>query len=135
MKKKLSKDDLRILHRIQAKKNFGHPIYRIDILEYARIKYANKVGGLCIAIETAVKILCGITVYALDIIPKYTKFNVVKLKYCDEGYLKYQNMSRYWWPPYVWAENGRLGFLKWLIEQYRNDKTIMPRKKCYENSN
>lgn len=123
MKKKLNKDDLRILRRIQAKKNFGHPIYRIDILEYARIKYANKVGGLCIAIETAARILCGITVNPTIVAPQFNRHYAEKYGFKEE----YRKCYAYWWPRNVWAENGRLGFLKWLIEQYRDDKTIMPK--------
>lgn len=123
MKKKLSKDDLRILHRIQAKKNFGHPIYRVDVLEYAKIVYANKVGGLCVAIEIAARILCGIIVHPNIVAPKFERHYAEKYGFTED----YRKDYAYWWPMRVWAENGRLGFLKWLIEQYRDDKTIMPK--------
>ena len=123
MKNKLSKKDLRILRRIQAKKNFGHPIYRVDVLEYARIVYANKVGGLCTAIATSARILCGIIVHPNIVAPKFDRHYAEKYGFTED----YRKLYAYWWPIRVWAKHGRLGFLNWLIEEYKNDKTIMPK--------
>lgn len=87
-------------------------VYRKDILEYALKHNHNK--GVCHAL------LSSLERYGLrPNIQRYLSLvnfsNAMKFKaeYRGDGY---------WWPHGEW-NTGRLDFLKWLLEKYKNDKT------------
>lgn len=49
--------------------------------------------------------------------PLYTFYNAIAFGAQLDEYL-------YWWTPFKWdEEGGRMRFLNWLIEQYRDDET------------
>lgn len=95
-------------------------VYRKDILEYALKHHmytylSENHGGLCISISEA------LTHYGIDasitvdtVIPLFTRNNAINLFNAKPNF--------YWWPRGEW-NTGRLDFLKWLIEQYKDDKT------------
>lgn len=95
-------------------------VYRKDILEYTLKHYnypsCENHAGLCISIHKA---LCyyGIDISSMAIkiiIPLFTINNAISLFNAKPNY--------YWWPKGEW-NTGRLDFLKWLLEQYKDDKT------------
>lgn len=95
-------------------------VYRKDILEYA-LKHHNypsceNDSGLCISIHKALRYYgIDISPMAIEIIiPLFTVNNAISLFNAKPNY--------YWWPRGKW-DTGRLDFLKWLLEQYKNDKT------------
>lgn len=100
-------------------------VYRKDILEYAlkhhRYNNGENHGGLCVSINKALEHYGIYTKPMLNenIIPLFTNNNASSLfnatSYCDSYQI-------YWWPKGRW-NTGRLDFLKWLIEQYKDDKT------------
>ena len=99
-------------------------VYKKDVLEYA-LKYHtyNSVNytGLCITIHNA---LCyyGINIGLMPIriiIPLFNNNNASTLFNADSSK---NSLEVYWWPKREW-NTGRLDFLKWLLEQYKNDKT------------
>lgn len=101
-------------------------VYRKDILEYAlkHHKYPNSdnYGGLCKALINALNHY-GISTRGVNIdyyLPLFrnhiagTQFNA-KINYLGDT-------GEFWWPKGNW-NMGRLDFLKWLLEQYKDDKT------------
>ena len=107
------------------------PVRRIDVLERVKSEVlacydAPNITGLC-------PLLCSeLYSYGLydgnvflqarmdalkKFFPLYTHDNAVEF-----GARREENM--YWWPPFVWDEaSGRMRFLNWLIEQYKDDET------------
>ena len=111
------------------------PIYRKDVLIWAKYYYANEdYDGLCCAIEDSVRDLMYVYNVPQHFIPLLNP-DIVKSfhkRYCvDTSNINYRFKS-YWWEPYTWKLNGgRLGFLNWMIEQYKDDKTNL---KTYEST-
>lgn len=112
---------------IKIKSLIGLPIYPIDILLWIKFYYANEdCGGLCEAIEDSI----------IDLIHMYNRpqhfIPLLNPKVAEE-FQKNHNVDTgdscykfdsYWWEPCVWELNGgRLGFLNWMIEKYKDDKT------------
>ena len=89
-------------------------ITRVDVLEMAK---SFRMSGLCFAI------LCALNYYGIHktdsycdltkIFPKFTRENAIPFGATEEGI--------YWWRTFRW-ECGRIDFLNWLIEQYKDDK-------------
>lgn len=100
-------------------------VYKKDILEYALkhhryLRIKENYGGLCITIRYALEHY-GICVPCMikTMFPLFTNDNASSLfnaTYCENLY------SCYWWSEGIW-DTGRLDFLKWLLEQYKDDKT------------
>ena len=101
-------------------------VYRKDILEYALKHHRHTLprenhGGLCISIYEAL-LHYGIDTYPKPIkivFPLFTRNNASNL---FNACLYENSLVDYWWPRGEW-NTGRLDFLKWLIEQYKDDKT------------
>ena len=97
-------------------------ITRLDILQNAK-KYHSNYRGLCQAIASSAYVLLydeenkGEAYYYYPnegpqkIIPLLTKNNAKPFGAVGLAY---------WWREYVW-DTGRLDFLNWLIEQYKDD--------------
>lgn len=99
-------------------------VYRKDVLEYVlkhhKYIYGKNHGGLCISIYNALQHY-GINGYLRKLktfIPLFINKNAVLFR---ATYHNDINMV-YWWEEGVW-DTGRLDFLKWLIKQYKDDKT------------
>ena len=107
-----------ILLKFWIKKTFNLPIYRKDVLQYVKIthkKYIYSVG-LCKTIADALfwfNIYVDLYNNIKDYFPKFgdniNKFNG-------------DNNFAYWWTPVTW-NTGRLDYLNWLINEYKDDKT------------
>lgn len=98
-------------------------VYKKDILEYALKHHTHNsinYGGLCITIDRALRHyglnLCFTP--TIIIFPLFNHNNARKFNSnTDEN-----SILAYWWPKGIW-DTGRLDFLKWLLEQYKDDKT------------
>ena len=93
------------------KKFFSKPtVTRVDVLKKAK---EHQEFGLCYAIQEA------LDDYDIIIRPEYI-FSL----FTRENALKFgaDKDCPYWWDPGVW-NTGRMDFLNWLIEQYKNNKT------------
>lgn len=107
------------------------PITRLDILKKVK-RNKHRFNGLCLAIMgTAASFIKGYdyedlgnlhpgfglyhgtNVISNILIPELTFHNAKK--FGADGY-----EYGYWWKPWVW-DNGRLDFLNWLIEHYKDD--------------
>lgn len=101
------------------------PIYRKDILIWTKYYYTTY-EGLCCAIESSIRDLIHVYNRPQHLIPLFSPY-VVRIFHEKHGvdirptqYI----YGLYWWEPHTWELNGgRLGFLNWLIEQYKDDKT------------
>lgn len=105
-------------------------VYRKDILEYAlkhhKYIYGKNHGGLCISIIYALQHY-GINAYPMKLktfIPLFTNNNAILFKATNHN----DASMVYWWQEGVW-DTGRLDFLKWLLEQYKDDKTNLKKLK------
>ena len=105
-------------------------VYKKDILEYALkhhryFSIKENYGGLCITIRYALEHY-GITVPCMikTIFPLFTNNNANSLFNARpfNGGPYETPYSKYWWSEGEW-NTGRLDFLKWLLEQYKDDKT------------
>ena len=86
-------------------------VYRKDILKYA-LKHNHKLG-VCLALWR------GLLHYGLDIsISKYVPLANLDNAKNFEAKIR---LDRYWWPLGDWT--NRIKYLKWLLEQYKDDKT------------
>lgn len=111
------------------------PVRRIDVLESAKSEVKSFddytcFGGLCSLLAEALRYygilldgmsFCGRMDELKKFFPLYTHDNAVKF-----GARSGEQMSEYtfWWPSFVWdEEGGRMRFLNWLIEQYKDDET------------
>ena len=91
---------------------FGLPVTRKEVLERAK-KF--KSHGLCHSIRYTLDRYNMSHIYRVDeYFPKFVKENALQF-----GADKY---SDWWWKNDVW-DTGRMNFLDWLIEQYKDDKT------------
>ena len=112
---------------IKIKSLIGLPIYPVDILLWTKHYYANEdYDGLCCAIYNSIRDLMHVYRPPQYFIPLFSP-KVAKAFHKTHGV----NISAvccsygcHWWKPRVWELNGgRLGFLHWLIEQYKGNKT------------
>lgn len=88
-------------------------VYRKDILEYA-LKHKHNTKGVCFALWDSLShygIVNNINLY----------LPLANLNNAKRFGAKLRN-DGYWWPKGEW-NTGRFDFLKWLLEQYKNDKT------------
>jgi hypothetical protein len=90
---------------------FNLPVTRKEVLKRAK---KIKKSGLCYTIRDA---LHKYNIYSRNpeiYFPKFERKNALQFG-ADKFY-------EWWWIPYVW-DTGRMDFLDWLIEQYKDDKT------------
>ncbi len=91
------------------------PIYRIDVLNWAKYWYVGKTCGLCLALVTSIDDL-GLNPFPIRYyFAEYTK-QCAKRFPCN--YIGYG----FWWESRTWDINGRLGFFYWLKDQYKDDR-------------
>lgn len=101
-------------------KNFLHlPITRVEVLEYAKeLQSTRQYPGLCLLLEDALS--------AYEIWPfastVFLKFNIKDARAFGAYEYAYSKKGGYWWERGDW-NTGRLKYLNWLIEQYKDDKT------------
>jgi len=103
------------------------PVTRKEVLQRAK-KYQNQTFGLCMAIKYA----CFDYHLKWDpdiIIPKFTNENALKFGASESN----AGRLEYWWKFGVW-NTGRLDFLDWLIEEYKDDKTNLRKLHIDKNS-
>lgn len=96
-------------------KNFLRlPVTRVEVLEHAKeLQGTHQYQGLCFLIEDALSAY-GICPFASIVFPKFSpKYARQFGAFCDYGY---------WWDRGEW-DTGRLDFLNWLINEYKDDKT------------
>lgn len=92
-------------------------LFRIPVTRKEVLKRAKKIkrSGICYSVISALRdygVPCN---HWLDeYFPKFTKENALQF-----GADKDDN---WWWTPNVW-DTGRMDFLNWLIEEYKDDKT------------
>lgn len=87
------------------------PVTKSEVLKRAK-KYKNL--GLCYAIGEALRDYNIKYVYISSIFPL---FNIEEAKRFGVGCYNY---GGFWWPVGNW-ETGRMDFLNWLIEHYKED--------------
>lgn len=102
---------LRINYKVRTMK----PIYIVDVLMY--IKYVNRYYncGICCAFYEACRSLVGKPHNPHDLMNKYKSRTAVVCFGAERN-------GGYWWHPSDW-QGGRMDFLNWLIEEYKDDKT------------
>ena len=93
--------------------SFQVPVTRKEVLERAK---KIKKYGICYSITQA---LVG-----YDILFDCRFLNIWFPKFVRDNALQFgaNTYSKWWWEPDVW-DTGRMDFLDWLIEQYKDDKT------------
>lgn len=91
---------------------FKLPVTREEVLKRAK---KIKISGICYSLITALKDY-GIPYNRLlrEYFPKFTRENALQFGADNENV--------WWWIPYVWS-TGRMNFINWLIEEYKDDKT------------
>jgi hypothetical protein len=96
-------------------------ITRLDVLKKAKGLYVNGIcrdySGLCKVLRYSIAFFGHYipTIVMHRYLPLFTFENAKK--FGANGDKRW-----YWWKPYEW-DTGRLDFLNWLIEQYRDDDT------------
>ena len=103
-------------------------ITRKDILEKALNSYEEGYGGICSLLS---KVMDDITNHQCPdfviltnrdqrrLFPKYRRIYAIILFHASISNLSISDA--YWWDMGFWREDGRLGFLRWLYDQYKND--------------
>ena len=95
-------------------KNLLHlPVTRVEVLEYAKeLQSTHQYPGLCALLDDA---LLAYNIYTFNstIFPKFKEDYAIPFGASYHGY---------WWECGRW-DTGRLDFLNWLIQQYKNDRT------------
>ena len=104
--------------KLKLKKLFHLPIYRIDVLKAVRENHSRHLC-LCSAIAYALRPLTGLYPCS-EFIQYYFPLFGGKEVFDFGAHTNY--VGNYWWPVGDWSA-GRLDYLDWLIEQYKNDKT------------
>ena len=107
-------EDLFNIIKIELKKTFNRPIYRVDVLRYAKHKSAS-FKGLCTCLHFSVRKLVEIdgNFKVSDVFPMFCRpFAILFNANVD---------SPYWWKLGKW-DTGRMDFLDYLIKQYDDDK-------------
>jgi hypothetical protein len=94
--------------------NYPNYVTRLQILTFAR-EHHTDAYGLCSLLHGALQNY-GICCEPNEVFPLFTNRNARLFG------AKFTTSCDYWWPKDDW-ETGRLQFLDWLIEQYKNDPT------------
>lgn len=97
---------------IKYKIIFNRPIYRVDILRY--VKYIERFSGLCHSLFVALT-RCNVSIITAT--PPFPLMDRENAKPFNA-----RSLATYWWPAGDWT-GGRMNFLNWLIDQYKDDKT------------
>lgn len=109
-----NKFELKLLH--------NEPIYRVDILRAVKYNYRGlRGGGICTSITRICRVCLNENysmrwmdcMEAKKLFPKLSRFNAHDFHSDDEG--------EYWWKINDW-KGGRMQFLDWLINEYKDDE-------------
>ena len=104
-----------LLLKFLIKAIFNLPVYRKDVLERTKI-FHNNYYGLCEGLRENLSYFNIPYIHYVNIcvyIPKF-KTNV--------EFFNGNSLSDYWWRSKDWT-TGRLDYLNWLIDVYKDDKT------------
>lgn len=103
------------------KKLFRKPIYRVDILNHA-IRHHRRNNGVCSAIDEGL--------YAIGINVNYDAILLIfpAHNFMNASQLFGAEANAYWWPQGDWS-GGRMEYLLWLRDQYKDDKEDLRRYK------
>lgn len=106
--------DLFNIIKIELKKTFNRPIYRVDVLRYAKHK-SESFTGLCTCLNFSVRKLLDFDRFfkVSDVFPLFDRSFVILFNANVDG--------MFWWKPGKW-DTGRMDFLDYLIKQYEDDK-------------
>lgn len=106
-----NRDDVKLI----IKRIFHRPIYRIDILNWS-LSHATLYSGVCCAIRNGLKMAGLDDTLSWCAFPKHTIRNALdfRIETDEDGY---------WWPRNVWKDSGRMDYMKWLHDQYMDDRT------------
>lgn len=95
---------------------FRLPVRRVEVLKKLKKNLKkNNYQGLCLALLDACHDYNLNYSDIIELFPGYTFANAIAFG-ATEHYMPY------WWEKYNW-KTGRIDFLNWLIEQYKDDKT------------
>ena len=104
--------------KLKLKKFFHLPMYRVDVLRAVR-ENRSRYMCLCNAIACALRPL-------VDFYPSYVSIKYYFPVFGGKEVFNFgahaNREDTYWWLVGVWS-TGRLDYLDWLIEQYKDDKT------------
>ena len=91
----------------------GFPVTRKEVLKRAK-KFKGR--SLCFSISH--------TLNEYDILHSFNHLYALFPKFIKRNALPFgaNRFSEWWWDEFVW-ETGRMDFLDWLIEEYKDDKT------------
>lgn len=93
------------------------PVYRRDVLRYLK-HHCEDYAGICQGIEDVCKNVFRIA--------NYVNTSALFPEHCFSNAKPFTDKnsypSGYWWPADNWS-TGRMEYLDWLIEQYKDDKT------------
>lgn len=93
------------------------PVTRLEVLKHAKeLQSTHQYPGLCALLDDAL-LAYNIYTFHSTIFPK---FSPQYAEHFGALYTKYHGV--YWWDRGAW-NTGRLEYLDWLIEQYKDDKT------------
>jgi len=96
--------------------------HRLEILEetkYICFEYS----GLCSAIHGAMLDVCGVDcINIVDVFPLFTIQNAMQFDALNRSSNTSVGRYYFWWPRDDWSpDGGRMQFLDWLIEQYKEN--------------
>jgi len=103
--------------KLKLKKLFHRPIYRVDVLMAVRENHS-RYKCLCNAIACTLRPLTGLYP-SIEFIQYYFPLFGGRKVFDFGAYNNHE--SCYWWPVGDWS-TGRLDYLDWLIEYYKNNK-------------
>ena len=89
---------------------FNLPVTKVEVLKRAK-KY--RFNGLCHAISKAHSDYKVDWISHSIIFPRFNRYEAIRFGA--------HRSNAYWWEPGDW-KSGRMAFLNWLIEQYKDDK-------------
>lgn len=106
--------DLFNIIKIELKKTFNRPIYRVDVLRYAKHNSVN-FSGLCACLHFSVRKLLDFDGFfkVSDVFPRFARPFAIFFNANVDG--------PFWWKPGKW-DTGRMDFLDYLIKLYKDDK-------------
>ena len=110
------------------------PMYPIDILRWTRYRYVGYPGLCCSMISCASELLgSSYSKKIEEAISAFTYENAMAFRKAHNDTTEILR-DYYWWPMWEWKKDGRLGFLNWMIEEMKSDKTDL-REICRQEKN
>ena len=103
------------------KRHHWIPVYRKDILEYAKNMDKEGFSGLCMLIDSSIFDFNLLHKWKVVLFPLFKRGNALSFGADKEW--------AYWWEEDDWS-GGRMQFLDWLIEQYKNNREDLRKYKA-----